>query len=91
MISIPIWITNVLLLVSCVMANFQHWRLNRENPFTTLQVGIVVFSLIMVVVVDLYHIQHRDPWMALVFFLIAVAVFCVTLRQFRMLPPRKVL
>jgi len=89
MIFIPIWITNVLLLVSCVMANFQHWRLNRENPFLTLQVGIVLFSLIMVVVVVIYNLGHRDPWMSLVFFLIAVTVFSVTFRQFRTLAPRK--
>jgi uncharacterized protein involved in response to NO len=86
MIFIPTWITNVLLLVSCVMANFQHWRLKRENPFTNLQVGIVVFSLAMVVVVVLYNLWHRDPWVSLAFFLIAVAVFCVTFRQFRTLP-----
>jgi hypothetical protein len=90
MIFIPIWITNVLLLVSCVMANFQHWRLNRENPFTTLQVGIVVFSLIMVVVVVVYTLNHRDPWMSLVFFLIAVGIFGLTFRQFRMMPPVKI-
>ena len=62
MIFIPAWITNILLLLSCVFSSYQPWRLNR-NPV--------------------------DPWMSLVFFLIAVATLFLTFRQFRMLPPKK--
>jgi hypothetical protein len=89
MFFIPIWIPNVLFLLSCVLSGQQHWRLNRENPFATVQFGVIVFSMIMILVVVLYTRAHPDPWMSLVFFLIAAATFVFTLRQFRMMPPRK--
>jgi uncharacterized protein involved in response to NO len=89
MFYIPIWITNVLLLMSAGFAGFQHSRLNRENPFATIQFGIIVFAIVMVVVVVLATHAYPNPWMSLVFFLIAAATFWLTVRQFRMLPPRK--
>jgi hypothetical protein len=89
MVHIPIWITNVLLLMSAGFAGFQHSRLNRENPFATIQFGIIVFAMVMVVTVVLSTRVYSNPWMSLVFFLIAAATFWFTVRQFRMLPPRK--
>jgi peptidoglycan biosynthesis protein MviN/MurJ (putative lipid II flippase) len=89
MFFIPTWIPNVLLLLSCVLANYQQSRLNRENVFKTLQFGITIFSIAMIVFVVLYTRNHRDPWISLVFFLIALATLVITMRQFRMLPPKK--
>ncbi len=89
MFFIPIWIPNVLLLLSCILANYQQTRLNRENVFKTLQFGITIFSMAMIVFVVLYARNHRDPWISLVFFVVAVATLIVTMRQFRMLPPKK--
>jgi peptidoglycan biosynthesis protein MviN/MurJ (putative lipid II flippase) len=89
MFFIPVWIPNVLLLLSCVLANYQQWRLNRENIFKTLQFGITIFSVVMIVSGLLYARHHRDPWLSLVFFFIALATLVITLRQFRMLPPTK--
>jgi hypothetical protein len=89
MFFIPVWIPNVLFLLSCVLSSYQHSRLNRENPFATVQFGVIVFSIIMVVTVVLLTRHHRDPWIELVFFLLAATTFWFTTRQFRMLPPKK--
>jgi hypothetical protein len=72
MIFIPIWIPNVLFLLSCVMSAYQHWRLNKENPVATLQFGIILFSMVMILAAVLYSRSHRDPWISMVFFLAAV-------------------
>ena len=87
MIFIPIWITNILFLATCVLAGYQHNRLQRENPITNLQFVTMVFSLAMVVV--LVVSKGFNPWMSVVFFLAAASVLLMTLRQQRMLPPNK--
>ncbi len=90
MIFIPIWITNLLLLFACGFSSYQHSRLNRENPIATLQFGIIVFSIIMIVVVVVFTRFHHNAWASLAFFVIAAATFFLSYRQFRMLPPSKV-
>ncbi len=89
MIFIPIWIPNILLLVSCVLANYQQWRLNPDNVLKTRQFKIAVFSIVMVVTIVIYTLGHRDPWISLVFFLIAIATLVITMRQFHTLPPNR--
>jgi uncharacterized membrane protein YfcA len=89
MFFIPIWIPNVMLLLSCVLANYQQTRLKRENVFTTLQFGITIFSIAMIIFGVLYARHHRDPWISLVFFVVGLATLVITMRQFRMLPPKK--
>ena len=89
MFYVPIWITNLLLLLSAIFAGFQHSRLNRENPLTTIQTGIIIFAMGMIVAVVLYTHAYPNPWVSLAFFLIAVVTFWVTVRQFRMLPPKR--
>jgi hypothetical protein len=89
MIFIPIWIINVLFLSTCVLAAYQHWRLNRENTVTNLQFVVMVVSILMMVVVIVYTRTHANPWVSLAFFLIAVADFFLVIRQQRTLPPGK--
>jgi predicted Na+-dependent transporter len=89
MFFIPTWIPNILLLISCVLANYQQWRLNPENVLKTRQFGISIFSIVMIVFVVLYARSHRDPWISLVFFLVALATLVITVRQFRTLPPKR--
>jgi hypothetical protein len=87
MFFIPIWITNVLFLISCVIAGYQHTRFNRENPFLNQQFITIVVSLILIVVNVLYN--HVNVWLTLVIFLLSVIGLIMTLRQQRMLPPNK--
>jgi uncharacterized membrane protein YfcA len=89
MFFIPIWIPNVMLLLSCVLSNYQQTRLKRENVFKTLQFVITIFSIAMIISGVLYARHHRDPWISLVFFLVATATLIITVRQFRMLPPKR--
>jgi TRAP-type uncharacterized transport system fused permease subunit len=89
MFFIPIWVPNVLFLLSCVMSCYQLSQMNRENPFTTKQFGITIFSMVMVVTIVLFTRSHRDPWVSLAFALVAAGVFWYSIRQFRMLPPKK--
>jgi hypothetical protein len=86
---VPIWVTNVLFLLSCMMSGHQHSRLNRENPITTIQFGNIIFCVVMVVVVVLSTKFHPNPRMSQVFFLIAAITLCLTIRRYRMLPPKK--
>jgi CDP-diglyceride synthetase len=88
MIFIPTWITNILFFISCVLAGYQHTRLNRENPIN-LQFAVVVFSLVMILTGVFYTRHQANAWISLVFFLVAVGVLCVVIRQHRMLPPNK--
>ena len=48
---------------------------------------MVVFGLLMVLIITLYN--KHNPWLSLVFFLIAITCLLVMLRQHRMLPPKK--
>jgi hypothetical protein len=89
MVFIPTWIINLLFLSTCILAAYQHWRLNRENPVTNLQFVVMVVSILMIVVVLLYTRHHANPWVTLGFFLIAVAGLFLVVRQQRMLPPSK--
>jgi membrane protein implicated in regulation of membrane protease activity len=88
MFFIPIWITNVLFLLSSVLSAHQHWRLNRENPIT-IQFANIIFSGIMILVGVFYTRNHHDPRVSLVFFLIAAVSLFLTIRRFRTLPPKK--
>jgi hypothetical protein len=86
-IFIPAWISNILLLVTCYLAGFQHLQLRRPNPVTNIQFGVIVFCLLMVVIITLYN--RVNPWLSLVFFLIAAGTLGLMIRQHRMLPPMK--
>jgi hypothetical protein len=87
MFYISPYITNTLFLATCILSGLQHWRLARPNPITNLQFGMIVFGMIMVLVVALYN--ALNPWLSLVFFLMATASLIYTIRQQRMLPPSK--
>jgi len=87
MFFIPIWITNFLFLAVGWLSGWQLMRLKRPNPVTNLQFVMAVFCIIMVVVVALYN--RANPWLSLVFLLIAVGCLGVMIRRHRMLPPVK--
>lgn len=81
------YITNTLFLVTCFLSGFQHWQLDRPNPVTNIQFAMIVFGMIMVLIVALYNTVN--PWLSLVFFLMAASSLIFMIRQHRMLPPRK--
>jgi c-di-AMP phosphodiesterase-like protein len=87
MIFIPTWTSNFLLLGVCWLSGYQLVQLQRANPILTIQFGMVVFGLLMVLIITLYN--KHNPWLSLVFFLIAITCLLVMLRQHRMLPPKK--
>lgn len=87
MIFIPSWCSNILLLVTVYLSGFQHVQLKRPNPVTNIQFFMMIFCMFMIVVITLSN--KRNPWVSLVFFLIAVASFVTMIRQHRMLPPMK--
>jgi hypothetical protein len=87
MFFIPIWIPNVLLLFTCVLSCFQLVKLARPNPVTTLQFVMTLFCMLMVLVIIFYDTDN--PWVSLLFFLIAAGSTALMIRQQRMLPPSK--
>jgi hypothetical protein len=87
MFFIPTWISNVLLLVTCWLSGFQLVQLQRANPVKNIQFIMIVFCLLMAVIVTLYN--KTNPWLSLLFFLIAAGNLGVMIRQHRMLPPMK--
>jgi Ca2+/Na+ antiporter len=87
MFFMPAWVTNFLFLITCYLAGYQHTRLNRENPILNLQFMVIAGSLIMVLLVALYN--RVNPWLSLVFFLLAAGDLFMMIRQHRMLPPNK--
>jgi hypothetical protein len=87
MIFAPIWITNFLLLGTCWLAGYQLMRLRRTNPIPTIQFAMVLFCLLLVMPVARYN--RVNPWLSLAFLLIALINLTVTIRQHRMLPPKK--
>jgi Ca2+/Na+ antiporter len=89
MFFIPAWVTNFLLLITCWFSGFQLWRRQLPNPLTNIQFVMIVFCMMMVLAVALYN--RVNPWLSLVFFLIAVATLGVMIRQYRRLPPLKIL
>ncbi len=89
MFFIPAWITNLVLFFACVISAYQHTRLNRQNPLATVQFGIIVLSLFIIVANVIVSRHNHDPWVSLVFFLVAATIAIFAYRQFRMLPPNK--
>jgi Ca2+/Na+ antiporter len=87
MIFIPVWISNVILLIACVWSAIQHTLLRRANPVTNIQFFIMIFTIVMMLGVVFYN--NVNPWLSLGFFLIAVVCLGVTFRQQRMMPPMK--
>ena len=81
------YLTNVLFLITGWLAGYQMVRLERANPTKTIQLYTVLFCAGMVVAVARYN--RVDPWLSLVFFLIAVSTLSYIIRQHRMVPPRK--
>jgi Ca2+/Na+ antiporter len=87
MFFIPIWVSNVLLLIACVLSGIQHMLLRRPNPVTNIQFFMMIFTMVMVLVVALYN--KESPWLSLGFFLTAVGSLALVIRQQRMMPPSK--
>lgn len=87
MVFIPTWVPNVLLLVTCWLSGFQLVQMKRANPVMNIQFIMIVFSLLMVLIITLYN--KTNPWLSLLFFLIAAGNLGVMIRQHRMLPPMK--
>lgn len=86
MFVIPTWITNIVFLISFflisfVLAAYQHWRLNRENPVTNFQFIMMVGSMLMLLVVPLF--TRTDPWLSLAFLLTAAGSQSMTIHQHR--------
>ena len=85
MVFIPSWTSNILLLLTCWLSGYQLVKRGRPNPVATIQFFMVVFSLLMVLLVVFYN-NKGNPWLSLVFLLIAVGSLGVMIRQHRMLP-----
>jgi hypothetical protein len=84
-VFIPVWITNILFLITFYLSCFQHVQLRRPNPVTNLQFFMMAFSLLMILVATLYN--RANPWLSLGFLLTAAASLALMVRQHRMLPP----
>jgi hypothetical protein len=87
MFFIPTWVPNVLLLVTCWLSGFQLVQMKRANPVMNIQFIMIVCSLLLVLIITLYN--KTNPWLSLLFFLIAAGNLGVMIRQHRMLPPMK--
>jgi disulfide bond formation protein DsbB len=87
MIRVSPYITNTLFMLVCIMSALQHYRHDRPNPVTNVQFAMIVFGMLMVLVVALCN--DINPWLSPAFLAIAVASLIFTIRQQRMLPPRK--
>jgi hypothetical protein len=87
MFFIPAWISNVLLLIACVLSGWQHSQLRRPNPITNVQFATMVGAILMMLVVTLY--RPDNAWPSVAFFLIAAGCLLSTVRQQRRMPPNK--
>lgn len=86
MISIPAWISNVLFLITCYVAGFQHVQLKRLRSVINLQFFMMVFSLAMICAHAVYF--RHTPWLSLPFFLLSVASLSLMVYQFRRMPAK---
>jgi hypothetical protein len=87
MFLIPWWLSNILLLTTCVLSAIQHVLLRRPNPVTNLQFFMMGFTLLMILIIAWN--RTRNPWLSLAAFLIAVGCLGLMIRQQRMMPPTK--
>jgi hypothetical protein len=88
MVFIPVWVTNILFMITIYLSGFQHVRLRRPNPITNIQFFMIAFALVMIVIVTLYN--RVNPWLSLAFFVTSVVSLGMMIRQHRMLPPMKI-
>jgi hypothetical protein len=87
MFFIPAWVSNCLLLATCVLSGYQHSQLRRANPVTNIQFWMIVFAMVMIVTIATH--ARTNVWLSLGFFIIAVGCLGIMIRQNRMLPPNK--
>jgi len=88
MVFIPVWVTNILFMITIYLSGFQHVRLRRPNPITNIQFFMIAFALVMIVIVTLYN--RVNPWLSLALFVTSVVSLGMMIRQHRMLPPMKI-
>jgi Flp pilus assembly protein TadB len=81
------YITNFIFLGTCYLSAFQMVQLKRKNPITSIQFIMILFCLVMVITVA--RMNGDNPWLSLVFFLIAAGCLTVMIRYHRLLPPMK--
>jgi len=77
------------LIAAAALSAWQHVQIARLNPFTAIQIWLIVFCIVMMLVVNFLDRGSPNPWLTVLFFVVAVATFFFALRQNRMVPPRK--
>ncbi len=84
---IPHWLTNIVFLVTCYLAGFEHVQLRRENPVMNIQFFTMFFSLGMI----FYIVISTDvsPLWSMIYFALAAGSFALMFYYLRRLPPRK--
>ncbi|HTI83360.1 MAG TPA: hypothetical protein VL614_23140 [Acetobacteraceae bacterium] len=76
-------------IAAAALSCWQHVQIARLNPFAGIQLWLVVFCIVMMLAVIFVGHGSPNPWLTVLFFVVAVATFFIALRQNRMVPPRK--
>jgi NO-binding membrane sensor protein with MHYT domain len=84
----PIFIIPIFIAAATLSA-WQHVRIARMNPFAGIQLWLMLFCIVMMLAVNFLDRRSPDPWLTVLFFVIAVTTFLFALRQNRMVPPRQ--
>jgi FtsH-binding integral membrane protein len=71
------------------LSGWQHVQIGRLNPLGGIQFWLILFCIVMMIVVNFLDSRQPNPWLTVLFFVIAVATFLFALRQNRMVPPRQ--
>ncbi|HVY14672.1 MAG TPA: hypothetical protein VHB27_05560 [Rhodopila sp.] len=87
MVFVPAVITNLIMIAAAVVSGFQHARLKYRNPVTNVQFAVMAATPVLILAVTLYN--RASPYLSVVFLLIALAAMMLTIRQQRMIPPRR--
>jgi hypothetical protein len=76
-------------IAAAALSAWQHVRIARVNPLTGIQLWMMLFCIVMMLVVNFLDRRNPNPWLTVLFFVIAVTTFLFALRQNRMVPPRQ--
>ncbi len=76
-------------IAAAALSAWQHVRMARANPFAGIQLWLMLFCIVMMLVVNFLDRRNPNPWLTVLFFVVAVATFLFALRQNRMVPPRQ--
>ncbi len=93
MFVVPPIVINPFFIASVAFSGWQHVRMQRANPIFSQQFGMMAVCPVLMLITAfngrVTQSHQPNPWVSLVMLLLGIAALVMTLRQNRLVPPRR--